>query len=661
MAIARRGFARNILVTLAAVFVLSMALTGSVGATAQADEATQPEAFNVQVLQLAAQRSGSPANALEVSYSVTARYPLTGVTAFSYKVTNMQTGDIYGVTLDTFGAEVNAEDLLAAEEAAQADKLGKIDPRLASEMAGHGPDAVYNVAIWLKTPEYQGVTRPEIAATGRMSQEAVEASLESADAARASFVAPIVTPVVSQLAAMGYTAAGDTFSPIVFTTLPATAIDQVAKWENVDTVYEATVAEPDLEIARPTTRANVVYNRNIAGWGIKLGVVEVGGRIATTNPWLAGVVQDGPYVCGTAQAHSTGVVGIIRSWRPTVFGFAPGASVWVGGSCGGNSGQLTNRSTAAADWGARALNLSWGSNIGLTPGPLDRFYDDMTINRFRTIVKSAGNRDVPCAADGNVSSPGLAYNIITVGNFDDRNTVSWTDAGGDTIFNTCSSYKDPSSSHGDREKPEVAAPGTNINSTTIASPWTGSIGSGTSFAAPMVTSAAALLMNRNSTLTIWPEINKAILMTSAVHNLEGSGRLSERDGAGGIVLDRADDIARKASNQSDWGGIGYTCSTATNTTLDTIPASSGQRIRATIAFDNDPAYGSYASQPAADLELQILNSSGAVVAQSISYDNTYEIVDFNAPASGTYTMRVNKFRCSYSPRYLGWAWRIGGA
>lgn len=661
MAMARRGITRTILITLAAILMLSMALVGGASAAPQQDQSTQPEAFNAQVLQLVALRTGAPAAALEVSYSATASYPLSGQSAFTYKVTNLQTGDLYAISLDAAGLEVNTEDLLAAEEAAREARLGKIDPRLAEEMTGHGPDVLYKVAIWLKTAEYQGPVRPDIAPVGRLSTEAVESFLASTDAARSAFITPVVSPVVDRLAGMGFEASGDTYSPIVFATVPASAVVEIAKWDDVDTVYQAPVGEPDLEVSRPTTRADVVYKRNIAGWGVQVGVVEVGGRIATNNPWLAGVTQNGTNVCATAQAHTTGVTGIIRSWRPNVFGFAPGANVWVGGSCSGDSSQLTNRSTAAADWGARALNLSWGSNIGLTPGSLDRFYDDMVINRFRTVVKSAGNRDAPCASDGNVTSPGLGYNVITVGNFDDRNTVSWTDSGGDTIFNTCSSYKNPTSTNGDRNKPELAAPGTNINSTTTASPWTGNIGSGTSFAAPMVTAGVALLINRNSTLAVWPEVNKAILMTSAVHNIEGSARLSDRDGAGGLVLDRADDIARRANNQSDWGGQSYTCSAATNTTLDTIQASSGQRIRATIVFDNDPAYSSYASRPAADLELQILNAAGAVVAQSISYDNTYEIVDFTAPANGTYTMRVNKFRCSYSPRYLGWAWRIGGA
>jgi hypothetical protein len=252
-------------------------------------------------------------------------------------------------------------------------------------------------------------------------------------------------------------------------------------------------------------------------------------------------------------------------------------------------------------------------------------------------------------------SPALAYNVISVGNFDDKNTVSWT---GDTMQG-CSSWRDPISTSGDREKPEVAAPGTNIKSTTTASPWIGNVGSGTSYAAPMVSGGAALLIHRNSSLGVWPESVKAILMATAVHNIEGATRLSEKDGAGAIVLDRADDVARRLSTKGNWGGQSYTCSTATTLNVTTMSLTAGLRTRVVIAWDTDDNYGSYSTRPAADLDLRIRNSSGTIVASSSSFDNTYEIVEFTPSTSGVYTLQVNKYRCSYNPRYLGWAWYKG--
>jgi subtilisin family serine protease len=303
------------------------------------------------------------------------------------------------------------------------------------------------------------------------------------------------------------------------------------------------------------------------------------------------------------------------------------------------------------------INLSWGGRHQndhlnpLVPGMNDRFYDNMVINRNITIVKSAGNR--ACGRDGNVTSPGLAYNIITVGNFDDRNTVRWDD----DVMNPCSSWRDPESWRKDREKPEVAAPGTNINTTTILPPWTGNAGSGTSFAAPMVTGVAALLIQRNSDLAVWPEAIKAIIMATAVNNIEGRRRLSEYDGAGGIVANRADDVVRGVSGT--WGGRSYSCGTVDPLDVATMYLYGGMRTRAVIAWNTDPSYQHYANQPSADLDLQIVSPSGGVVASSHSWDNTYEIVDFTPSISGNYKLRVKRFRCDLSPRWLGWAWRRG--
>ena len=176
-------------------------------------------------------------------------------------------------------------------------------------------------------------------------------------------------------------------------------------------------------------------------------------------------------------------------------------------------------------------------------------------------------------------------------------------------------------------------------------------------ASPMAAGTAALLIQRNSSLASWPEAVKAILMASATHNIEGATRLSEYDGAGGLVADYADDIAR--GYNGNWGARSYTCSTATPLDVATISLTAGVRTRVAIAWDTDPAYASYTSRPGADLDLRVVNSAGASVASSLSYDNTYEIVEFTPGTSGSYRIRVNRVRCDYNPRYLGWAWRRG--
>ena len=646
---------------------------------------------------------------LAVTNSTKAEYPIQGKSVYEFKVIDNRNGAIYGITLDENGQELDSAKLALDEQAAYAARYGKLEPALAELLTGLSGNEPIEVIIWLKEPPYVSPERPapntppvvsllylpsvtnasgyayenpisiasqqveeeqqaskpdkdDIALRMQEQQRAFFAQFSAqVDAARAKAVEAVTAPVVDKLAKLSYKVETDPYAPVLYTSLPPSVIQEVAKWGEVDKIYlPPTDIQPELDVARVTIGANAVNARGFTGSGVRVALIEPGGRVAIGNPFLSGITQDSTFVCLLPQSHATAVAGIIRSTHSRHRGIAPGVSLWVGGSCSSGNrliNELHNRSNAAADWGARVINLSWGvrhqndHRNPLVPGMNDRFYDNMVINRNITIVKSAGNR--ACGGDGNVTSPGLAYNIITVGNFDDRNTVRWDD----DVMNPCSSWRDPESWRKDREKPEVAAPGTNINTTTILPPWRGNAGSGTSFAAPMVTGVAALLIQRNSNLAVWPEAIKAIIMATAVNNIEGRRRLSEYDGAGGIVANRADDVVRGVSGT--WGGRSYSCGTVDPLDVATMYLYGGMRTRAVIAWNTDPSYQHYANQPSADLDLQIVSPSGGVVASSYSWDNTYEIVDFTPSISGNYKLRVKRFRCDLSPRWLGWAWRRG--
>jgi hypothetical protein len=223
----------------------------------------------------------------------------------------------------------------------------------------------------------------------------------------------------------------------------------------------------------------------------------------------------------------------------------------------------------------------------------------------------------------------------------------------------CSSYVDPTSANGDREKPEVTAPSMNIDST-LTDGAVGNVGSGTSWSSGLVTGVAALLMQRAPTLQFWPESVKAILMATATHNVEGDRRLSDQDGAGGISADRADDVVHRF--RGDWDGVTFECDGSTPAAPVDVSMSlvAGRRTRTAIVWDSDPNYELYEEQPGADLDIAVLDPSNVAVASSASLDNTYEIVDFLPAADGQYTLRITTPRCDISPRYLGWAWWRAG-
>ncbi|MCB0070700.1 MAG: S8 family serine peptidase [Caldilineaceae bacterium] len=654
-----------------------------------------------------AERTGRPSAELTVVTATTSHYDLTNVDTHHYKIQDAS-GELYGVSLGAQGEEIDIAQIEAAEETAYVAAYGALDPELAAHLQTQTSAAPISVVLWLDMPDILPLDRPTVlspdiqyappevapaaidalsndalalsgvasdllpeligpeedpaASDGPATEESVDqesvaaqqeldAYFAQVDAHLAAAVAAVNTAVVTKLADLGVQGSADTYAPAVYASLTPAEIAEINDWSEVDTIYLDAVSSPDLSIARQTINAHTVNSSGYTGSGIRVAQVEVGGQIATSNPYLSGVTQNTTYSC--SNWHATAVAGVIRSRHSTVRGIAPNVNLWAGGSCSGTDSQLQNRATAAADWGARIINNSWGRDTNRRVGVNDRFFDTMVINRYRTIVVSAGNMGgAGCAdgTDGDVGMPALAYNVISVGNFDDRNSVTWS---GDRMA-TCSSWRDPISSAGDREKPEVAAPGTNIQTTSTSSNWISTSASGTSFSAPMVAGGAALLMQRSSALSSWPEAVKAILMTSALHNVEGSARLSEKDGAGAIVLSHADNIAR--GYRGTWGAQSYSCSTSTNLVVSTMYLTGGRRFRATIAWDNNPLYSSYATKPGADLDLQILNSAGNVVASSSSYDNTYEIVDFTPTSSGTYRLQVYKYRCNYTPSWLGWAW-----
>jgi hypothetical protein len=155
-------------------------------------------------------------------------------------------------------------------------------------------------------------------------------------------------------------------------------------------------------------------------------------------------------------------------------------------------------------------------------------------------------------------------------------------------------------------------------------------------------------------------------MASAVTNIDGptlfdpDPKFDEKDGVGGIECDSAHDILNATG-----GGEEHVPVTSVNFPKDyTFSTAAGKTVRAVIAWDSTPdAPASSSTAPAsdplkADLDLEVL-FNGAVVAGSYSYDNSYEIVEFTAPYTGTYTARVFANRFEGNSEYLAFAWWQG--
>ena len=160
-------------------------------------------------------------------------------------------------------------------------------------------------------------------------------------------------------------------------------------------------------------------------------------------------------------------------------------------------------------------------------------------------------------------------------------------------------------------------------------------------------------MERKKILEYWPESVKAVLMASAIHNLEGSSRLSDLDGAGGIRCDLADNVVRGFDGLESHG-------TYSNNDFPinyTFRADyQGQTVRVVVAWDSATSDRPWETDVLnADLELKIFGPDGSYVVSSNSSDNSYEIVEFNANSTGIYTAQVNALRFDGNSEYLGFA------
>jgi hypothetical protein len=618
-------------------------------------------------LSIIAKRNGSTVAELQVTASTTLDLPLSGKVAHQFSVRNRRSGTVYEVVLDPGGNELDREQLLRDEKAVYVSKYGKLDSALAERLDGADDSELLPVQIRVIEADDDDSLPRQVPMTSegwkKMSdreKKAYEDQEEETVQQRRKLLTAraqrLVEPVVKKLMDANYQCQTEDSVPVVNVRLTKRMIKEVETWPEVERISLVGTSRPSLDVSRSTIGADIVEGRGVPNLrSIQTAIVEVGGNVAG-NPYLTNTTQNFSNICQSVSDHATFVAGVIESSHNLVRGIDPTAGVWAGGSCSGSDSELQDAVLNAITFGAKAVNCSFNNATGTRSlTTFDQFMDRMVRNNRATIVVSIGNNGAPCSGDGLIRTPAKAYNVLSVGAFDDHNTTTWGD---DSIW-PCVPNIGPNSVNGDREKPEVVAPGVLIRSTLTNSPWVDlsffSGNTGTSLSAPHVTGEVALMMAREKVLKFKPEVIKAIVMASAGHGISPFDKSLQ--GSGAISASWADDVV--AGTLGTWGESTYDCLSPSPFFVTNVPLLGGVLTRVAIAWSTKDNYSNYFAQPSADVNLVLLDPSGNSVSpfHGNSYDNTFEWIEFVPASTNVYTLKIEKRRCDVLPNgIVAYAW-----
>ena len=419
------------------------------------------------------------------------------------------------------------------------------------------------------------------------------------------------------------------------------------------------------------------------GTGVKIGVIEFDDDsvknevlLDTNNVHLKNKITSGKIIenysfCGISESsrtinnHTTFVVSVLCGDEANGYeGVAPNATVYYAPF---NAFPLSSNVSEgglfeALDWlindcNVSIINMSCGARYRVNDqlvyySFIDQYFDCLVSQYRVTIIKSSGNDYA------RISSPGLAMNVITVGNLTKEKTTD-----GRYKINAVSSYEE----NGIANKPDVVAFGTNVimhgntNTSEISN-------SGTSFAAPQVAGTVALMMQANMDLIGKPDAIKAILISSAKSDIypntsdfvrkqyNGTTATSDTTGyAGGGLVNTNEAI--KQTLRNDFQRT-YLTSTSSELVTNRYWFYQNQTIEFTMAYEKGN-HTIMESPYEVDVNVQILNSNNQVmfdtlhnahsescISCSSGIDNV-ESFKVTLPETDSYTFRFYVFKGSF--------------
>ena len=566
------------------------------------------------------------------------------------------------LSFDQSGKRVDGERILAQIEVTRAKVFGRMHERLFRARQAAKEGARFPVAVWIDTDpallERERSTRKQEKRPRDVSSQLAEIERATRKGVQLLEESKGRVKGISRVA------------PVVFANLSGAELDRLARNPAIAALF---LHEPggieDLEDSMAIAGSDDVHALGFRGAGIRVAVWE-SGPDDTTNLSIAGRFTTSP----STSDHSRHVHGIIRNVeRNAPRGHARSCQLFSA-----NDKDLDALDWAVDDRECTVINQSFHrpSEPEDSTMSFDDIYKDWLALRwpYPTICQAAGNYwaddpdDIDPPSDEYVNHKG--FNSLSVGNHNDSATAMSSD----------SVFRNPSSSHGDRELPEISANGTEVTAVGLTK-------GGTSMASPACAGVAALIQNTDTTLRHWPEGCRAILLAGANRNVVDQtwwadvvDDVDASDGSGAVNALESHRIAgqRRGRNASatrrgwDIGSIGSSDfnSSGLSTFNYQVRVPTGifgaRQVKVALAYTSKVSTFSIfgitiplSSKLTVDLDLKVFDSAGAQVGYSGSWDNSYEIAEFTGKPGETYTIRIRRW--SGTDRvFYGIAWTVTG-
>lgn len=380
------------------------------------------------------------------------------------------------------------------------------------------------------------------------------------------------------------------------------------------------------------------------GEGIKIGVLELGVPDVESAPLVNSDITIVNEKEANKSDHATNTATILVGNTTDFIGVVPKASLYCAGYEGGYDYPLEQ----LLNYNINILSISNGlsSFPADTYGYWSEYIDYIVYNYNITVCIAAGNTGM--SIDG-VPGCAMAYNTITVGNLDDKNTLTYSDD--ETAVTSCYVSSDMVP-----YKPDLCAPGARV-ATPIFPERTNSSDGGTSSATPVVSGICAMLMQSDPSLVARPMLMKSILMSSAnrIPNMDSITStsttivpaLSRRYGAGLVDATRAFTIA----DRENWDYIPLvTADQSQNPYVVNVVVSqdyinSSKKIAACLCWTQKVLSTSLGYSTVYDVyhhDLGVYDPNGNLIAYSDYRSDRKQFVYFQPNVAGTYQIKVYK-------------------